>query len=388
MRRWLYTTRIVQGDPAQAEARLREDITELLADASAGRVSGRGVDGGQLLRLPGRVLGVDAEKTVRVRTGVAARRGERTVIPVSWEPVPGRAAFPSFEGTIEITPLDRAMAELTLVGSYRVPLGPLGAAVDATAMRSVAERTTEQLVDRVAEGLTARMREGDLEEAPMPRGSATRMLVADVMTADPVVLLDDLPVRTAALLLFHLGVSGAPVVSEDGSLVGVLSERDLLEKEALPPERLGRAGAEAARRRDALTVGDACTRPAITTVPEAPLRDAARLMVKRNVSRVVVVDGSRVAGILTRHDVLQALMRTDADLRTAAAEVLRAQGTPEVRATAVWGVVTVQGVVPRRSQVAEVLQALRDIDGVLEVEGDLTYEEDDVLPVMIGGPHL
>jgi CBS domain-containing protein len=144
------------------------------------------------------------------------------------------------------------------------------------------------------------------------------------MTEDPLVLLDDLPVRTAALLLFHLEVSGAPVVRADGQLVGVLSERDLLEKEALPPDRLGKQGMTAARRRDALTVGEACTRPAVTTVPDVPLRDAARTMVRKGISRLVVVDGSRVAGILTRHDVLQALLRTDAELQEAVDAVLAA----------------------------------------------------------------
>jgi CBS domain-containing protein len=393
MRRWICTNRTVSGDPDVLDVRLREDVRRLLemaTDPPPG-ASGRPqveVDGAQLLTLTAHLAGVSADAVVRVRTGVASRRGHRTVIPLSWEPIHGRVALPSFEGTLELNPLDRAYAELTLVGSYSVPLGPVGAAIDAVAMRGVAERTAEDLVDGIGAALASLARQHAEVPTRPPRGAGAPLTVADVMTDDPLVLLDDLPVRTAALLLFHLGVSGAPVVRDDGDLVGVLSERDLLEKEALPADSFGRRAAAATRRRDALTTGEACTKPAVTTVPGASLRDAARTMVTLGISRLVVIDGSRVAGIITRHDVLQALLRTDAELQEAVDHILRTGGHRLVRARVTWGVVDVEGEVELRSQVDRLLREIRAVDGVVGVEGAPGWRVDDVLPATVGGPIL
>lgn len=387
MRRWLCSTRTVLGDHARLDSSLRERIGEMIAEVAGGDGE-PAADGSRLVRLPGRVLGLDAAKTVRVRTGVASRREHRTVIPIEWEPEPGRLAFPSFEGAVELMPLDRGRCELTLVGSYTVPLGPVGAAVDAVALRAVAERTADELLGALAGALSAALRSPRAPAAPADVGPDAPLLVRDVMTVDPIVVIEDMPVRSAALLLFHLEVSGAPVVAVDGELLGVLSERDLLEKEALPLHGGGRAGAAAARRREALTVGEACTRPAVTTVPETPLREAARTMVERGISRLVVIDESRVAGILTRHDVLQALLRSDAELQAAAEEVLRRLSATTVRARVRWGVVEVEGRVQLRSEASTLLSQLRDIDGVVDVTGEVTWAEDDILPALIGHPYI
>lgn len=198
------------------------------------------------------------------------------------------------------------------------------------------------------------------------------------MTTDPVVLDADLPVRTAALILSRFGIHGVPVTDGQGDLIGVLSDADLLEKDAVARYGFGREVHDAWRRRQAHTVGEACSRPARVTHRDAALRDAARAMLDARVARLVVVDGSRVAGILTRSDVLRALLRTDATLQLAVDGLLEEIGEPGVRARVEWGRVALEGEVSLRSAVTPLVERTRTVDGVTEVDHELRWREDDV----------
>lgn len=102
---------------------------------------------------------------------------------------------------MELEPLDSHSAQLTLVGSYTVPLGLVGEAVDRFVWR----------------GSSPRRRQARLRPLDQP---CTALCVRDVMTPDPLVLHADLPLRTAALVLFHYGVSGAPVVDSAAKRLG------------------------------------------------------------------------------------------------------------------------------------------------------------------------
>jgi CBS domain-containing protein len=215
-------------------------------------------------------------------------------------------------------------------------------------------------------------------------GAPPMLFVADVMTPHPAVLDEDDSVRAAARTLLAAGVGGAPVVDAAGHLVGVVSERDLLEKEALTHVRW-RGAAEAARRREAVTVGQICTRPARTAAPGDSVHAAARRMIDEQVARLIVVgDGDEIVGIVTRHDVLRALIRDDDELATAVEQVLRARGAGRVAVRIDDGVVTLSGVLSRRSQHGELLGAVERIDGVVHIEDQLRWARDDVA---LKGPH-
>ena len=201
--------------------------------------------------------------------------------------------------------------------------------------------------------------------------------MAEVMTPKPVVLAEGESVRAAARVLFEAGVGGAPVVDAAGRLVGVVSERDLLEKEAALHAAF-RGAADADRRRRARTVGQICTRPARTTSPETTLRAVARRLIDERVARLVVVDDGRIVGIVTRHDVLGVLLRPDRELRAAVVELLRQAGVGDVHVGVRDGVVCVRGVVARRSQRTDVLGAVALVDGVVDVEDDLGWRSDDI----------
>ena len=382
MDRWLYASRVVRGRPSDLERVLQSDLDELLVDTAE-----RHSDGSITTAVGARIVGRQLTKSVRLQVGVAYRRLGSLHIPVRWTADPLPRAFPSFEGYIEVEAMSAMSAQLTLVGKYRPPLGPLGAAADALGMNEVATNTGNALLDRVVTALELRLQTSSSALAPESARNrdASRgvMRVREVMTPDPIVLDPDMPLRTAAKLLLHFGISGAPVVSGDGELLGVLSESDLLDKEATEPGR-GLDRAER-RRRSAITAGQACTRPARTTHPDVVLHDAARVMIDDDVSRLVVVDNAKIVGIITRHDILNALTRSDAELHVAIADVLTARDLDALDVTIEWGVAIVRGRVPTRSMADYAVATISEIDGVVGSDTDaLTWEHDDVeLPVAL-----
>lgn len=381
MRRWLYRYRTVSGDPAGLAGCLRGELRGLLAAGTASPPPTPAGDGSSLMELPGHVLGAELTKTVRVATGVATIHDTRLVIPVSWKADPVRPAFPTFTGAIELEPMHRSAAQVTLVGSYRVPAGVVGLLADSTLLRGVAEGTADRLLDGLVHALTQRPLQGDVPTVALST-PPTPMRVADVMTRDPLVLSDDQPLRTAALLLFHSDISGAPVVDASGALLGVLSESDLMDKQARLPTALGRGVVEAWRRHDAVTVGEVCSRPARVTTGDARLRDAVREMIDHDVARLVVIEASRIAGIVSRHDVLRALTRTDAAILHEVDAALRHQHEPDVTAAVEWGVVRLDGEATRLSRISALIAFVEAVDGVMDVDADhLGFHEDDVIPV-------
>lgn len=387
MQRWVYVHTSVDGQPAQLDRLLRERIRDLLLEATGTPPEPSAVDGSFALRLDGSMAGLRTTKHVRARTEVAEVVGNLTRIGLSWRAEPGGPAFPAFEGAVELEPQSSQHARFAIVGAYRVPLGPVGAALDGLTLHTVAERTLQSLVERVSDGLERLTTGGE-----PPRYSAVpalTMRVRDVMTPEPMVFDEELSLRSAALLLVNRGVQGAPVVSETGALVGVLSEQDMLEKEADPGRPGARGAKDAQRRRDAVTAGEACSRPARVTVPDASLRSAAREMLDEGVARLVVVDGSTITGIVTRHDVLKALLRSDTELQKAVDRVLDAHGEPDMRALVAWGEVTLSGTASLRSQAERVVRGVSQVDGVWAVHGEPGWRVNDLAPfdeaIAVGG---
>jgi hypothetical protein len=86
----------------------------------------------------------------------------------------------------------------------------------------------------------------------------------------------------------------------------------------LPAHVLGGAVTLRRRRKLARTVGEACTRPAIEVMPSATVARAAEVMRDHNVARLVVVDDSEIVGVVSRHDVLKALVRNDVETQAVA----------------------------------------------------------------------
>ena len=147
--------------------------------------------------------------------------------------------------------------------------------------------------------------------------------VRDVMTSRVVCVRHDASFKEMATALRENRVSACPVLNGDGAVIGVVSEADLLTKQALDGGYDGMPGMITGllRRREqgkarGMTAGDLMTGPAITVVPEAAVQDAARLMSKRKVKRLPVVDeAGHLAGIISRADVLSAFDDADTAIR-------------------------------------------------------------------------
>jgi CBS domain-containing protein len=124
----------------------------------------------------------------------------------------------------------------------------------------------------------------------------TEQLVADFMTIDPIVIPLSARIEDAERLLELYDVSGLPVVDEGGSLVGVISQTDLLRGS-------GDVHSAVRQRYTGLRVADLMSAPAITVDISTPLDEAARLMRDEKIHRVVAVDGhGRPIGVLSSMD--------------------------------------------------------------------------------------
>jgi CBS domain-containing protein len=112
--------------------------------------------------------------------------------------------------------------------------------------------------------------------------------------------------------MLEYGISGMPVV-QDGRVIGVVSETDVLYKERTIPHRDGLVDSIAHYAEDpprakveAQTAREAMTAPAVTVAPERSVADAAALMLDVGIDRLPVISGGLLAGILTRADIVRA----------------------------------------------------------------------------------
>jgi CBS domain-containing protein len=211
---------------------------------------------------------------------------------------------------------------------------------------------------------------------------ATR--VDELMTPRVLTVTADTPLKHVALLLVEHGISGVPVVDDDGHVVGVVSEGDVLTKErgSQPgPEGfvgwlLGDVMKETHRKLAARTAGEAMSAPAITIEAWRPPASAAGLMIQHGVKRLPVLRNGKLVGILSRADLVRAFTRTDAEIEREIRDDLLlgslwiSPNDVEVRVQD--GDVTLTGSV-ETPLVAELLpRQVERVPGVLSVQGELT----------------
>jgi CBS domain-containing protein len=188
-------------------------------------------------------------------------------------------------------------------------------------------------------------------------------------------------------LLTEHAVSALPVLGEAKRVLGIVSEADLLAKESraqapdplrpplTPKESITRHKAQAA------TAVELMTAPAVTIGADEDVSAAARKLEAHRIKRMPVVDGNgRLVGIVSRRDLLRVFLRSDDELEEEVRSLLVDAFwiDPEGWTAQVYdGRVLLSGRMDRRSTVRIAESAVRRIDGVVAVESDLTYAEDD-----------
>ncbi len=207
-------------------------------------------------------------------------------------------------------------------------------------------------------------------------------VVRDVMSTHPISVSETSSFKEIAARLREFRVSAFPVLDPDGTVVGVVSEADLLSKEALD-DRHGMRGTitgllhrtEQAKA-EGVTAAELMTTPAVTTTAEDTVEHAARLMFSRKVKRLPVVDeGGRLVGIVSRTDILAVFDRTDAEIRVEImTQVIPGLSEPSWYSVLVKdGVVTLEGTPETVPIGHDIVRRARHVQGVVAVRDRLVY---------------
>ncbi len=207
-------------------------------------------------------------------------------------------------------------------------------------------------------------------------------VIKDVMSTHPISVSETSSFKEIAARLREFRVSAFPVLDPDGTVVGVVSEADLLSKEALD-DRHGMRGTitgllhrtEQAKA-EGVTAAELMTTPAVTTTAEDTVEHAARLMFSRKVKRLPVVDeGGRLVGIVSRTDILAVFDRTDAEIRVEImTQVIPGLSEPSWYSVLVKdGVVTLEGTPETVPIGHDIVRRARHVEGVVAVRDRLVY---------------
>jgi len=208
--------------------------------------------------------------------------------------------------------------------------------------------------------------------------------VADVMTTNVVAVRRYASFKEIAARLRDLRVSAFPVLDDDGAVLGVVSETDLIAKEARPAGDEGHPGPFRLRHRRELekaaatTAADLMTEPPVTIGPYDLVSDAAHLMYDHKVSHLPVVgQHGELLGIISRADVLSVFGRPDKEIRHEIIETVIARhyftDPGDFTVIVEDGVVTLKGR-PENPDVGHgIVTEVRHLEGVVAVHDELAY---------------
>ena len=148
------------------------------------------------------------------------------------------------------------------------------------------------------------------------------MKVRDIMTGNPVTLAVDTPIQEIARTFRNLGITGAPVM-EEGEVIGIVTEVDLIARHARPhyPRYLPLLDAriplggqreyqEIVRHILGITARDIMTTPVKTIGADADVEELATLMVESKANPVPVIENGKLVGIVSHTDVIRTLEAT------------------------------------------------------------------------------
>ncbi|OPX86724.1 MAG: Hypoxic response protein 1 [Pelotomaculum sp. PtaB.Bin104] len=146
------------------------------------------------------------------------------------------------------------------------------------------------------------------------------MLAKEIMNSKVITVQESATIEEIAEILVHNNISGAPVVNQDGDLVGIVTEEDLLHQETNPrtPGFLNILGAfiyingieqyrEDFKKLAATKAQEIMTTEVITVNADTDIRQVAALMVEHDINRLPVVEDKKIIGIISRADIVKTL---------------------------------------------------------------------------------
>jgi len=224
------------------------------------------------------------------------------------------------------------------------------------------------------------------------------MNASDIMTSNVVSVMPDSSILQAARLMLQKNISGLPVVTSAGDLVGMITEGDFLRRAETATQRrrsrwieflLGPGKlADDYVRSSGRKVQEVMTQEVFTVAPDAPLQDIVQLMERHRIKRVPVVSGRRVVGVISRANLLRAVVKLShaAEPITAADKEIRERLLAELKRQP-WapialidvgvkdGVVRLSGALTDEREREALRVAAENIPGVKKVVDDLVWIE-------------
>ena len=226
------------------------------------------------------------------------------------------------------------------------------------------------------------------------------MLAKDVMTTNVVSVFEGTTVTEIAQLLLERHISGVPVVDDNGFLVGLVSEGDLIRRTELGGDQpkswwLSLLTSESARARDYVKsygnhARDIMTKNVTTVGEDTPLSDIAMLLEEQRIKRVPVVRDGKVVGIVSRSNLLQAFAYSTTrkaapidDIRQriiAELDQLDFVHPTQMNVIVTGDVVELWGCLSSADQKQALMVAVENVAGVAEIKDHVS-----VLPHFMGG---
>jgi CBS domain-containing protein len=217
-------------------------------------------------------------------------------------------------------------------------------------------------------------------------------MVTDVMTRNVIAVREGASFREIAARLRDEHVSAFPVIDDDSKVIGVVSEGDLIAKEAVSGDGQNYTGPLAGllhrhelEKARGVTAGELMTKPPVTVGAGDTVSRAAQLMYDHKVKRLPVVDtAGRLNGIVSRTDVLSVFSRPDNEILHQITQdvILNTFRTDPLRfrVTVKDGVVTIMGEPESAATGHEIVGTIRHIEGVVAVRDRLDYPSLDPVP--------
>jgi CBS domain-containing protein len=156
------------------------------------------------------------------------------------------------------------------------------------------------------------------------------MQARDIMTRPVITCRPDTTVRHAAAVLTAKQIAAAPVVDQNGELLGMVSEGDLIAGRFRRQDRSG-GGRGLTTEQTAETVGAVMVAPAISLPGSADAADLAETMLRHDVRSIPILESSELVGIVSRRDLLRTLVRSDETIRAEVAARVEAYLGGQVR---------------------------------------------------------